>query len=302
MQFTLYKPPPTLGKSILPSFLQCSHLQLSLKKKSQSWFFDQDPLKHTNHNHNHNDDNDRTNDDNTNDDNNHNDDDDDDNPTLPSPPPPNLPNSPHPGTCVSRSHFSHLTRPRQYYSYHIVLGHIERLYQPPPMAPPPPPIHNGKTHRREEICSVGLAGTQHDKSLFPLDQLHIPGLPPSQPPQPGEEEGDLMLLQEPSILDPKGLYWKCFIVASLHPWTLALPQLKPLLTHSTPHFPATIHGANLSLQVMRIPKSVWETRGKELGIKGMCVNPRGKEVATLMVHKDMFAGNKMLSKGAQWEE
>ncbi|KAJ4484544.1 hypothetical protein C8R41DRAFT_447525 [Lentinula lateritia] len=118
-----------------------------------------------------------------------------------------------------------------------------------------------------------LAGTQHDKSLFPLDQLLLPGLPS---PQPGEEEGDLMLLQQPSILDPKGLYWKCFIVASLPPWSLALPQLKPLLTHSTPQFPATIHGADLPLQVMRIPKSVWETRGKELGIKGMCVNPRGE--------------------------
>ncbi|KAJ4467130.1 hypothetical protein C8J55DRAFT_526198 [Lentinula edodes] len=144
-----------------------------------------------------------------------------------------------------------------------------------------------------------LAGTQHDKSLFPLAQLHLPGLPPSQP---GEGEGDLMLLQEPSIQDPKGIYWKCFVVASLHPWTLALPQLKPHLTYSTPQFPATIHGVNLPLEVMRIPKSVWETRGKELGISSMCVNPRGKEVATLMVHKDMFAGNKMLSKGAQWEK
>lgn len=112
-----------------------------------------------------------------------------------------------------------------------------------------------------------------------------------------------MLLQEPSIQDSKGLYWKvshnshhmncvlptqltppsfslspsiqCFVVASRQAWTAALPQLKSSLTYSRPQFPATIHGVNLNLDVMRIPKSVWETRGRELGISSMCVNPRG---------------------------
>ncbi|GAW10038.1 hypothetical protein LENED_012263 [Lentinula edodes] len=144
-----------------------------------------------------------------------------------------------------------------------------------------------------------LAGSQNDKTLFPLDNLHLPGLTQSQP---GEGEGDLMLLQEPSIQDSKGIYWKCFVVASRQAWTAALPQLKSSLTYSRPQFPATIHGVNLNLDVMRIPKSVWETRGRELGISSMCVNPRGKEVATLMIHKDMFADYKMLTKPAQWQK
>ncbi|KAJ3806382.1 hypothetical protein F5876DRAFT_80754 [Lentinula aff. lateritia] len=168
-----------------------------------------------------------------------------------------------------------------------------------------------------------LAGTQHDKSLFPLDQLQLPGLTPTPTQtqtqtQPGQREGDnehenenenenedLVLLQKPSIQDPKGLYWKCFIVASLGPWSAALPQLKSQLRFSTAQTRVsstaqTPPNSVSSLPVLRIPRSIWASRAGELGISSMCVNPRGKALATLMVHKDLFAGNKMLSKGAEW--
>ncbi|KAJ3846850.1 hypothetical protein EV368DRAFT_88437 [Lentinula lateritia] len=159
----------------------------------------------------------------------------------------NLPRWPSPPS-VLQSTMRKLTDEKRYvllgFSY---TGQVRSaFYVPRPTSNIQRPLLIKHTHTTQ------LAGTQHDKTLFPLDQLQLPGLglglTPNQPGDNENENEDLVLLQKPSIQDPKGLYWKVssrcltisFYLTDSSP-SPSLPPPPPPYLRTSPYLPTSLY-------------------------------------------------------------
>ncbi|KAH7871675.1 uncharacterized protein C8R40DRAFT_1121574 [Lentinula edodes] len=207
---------------------------------------------------------------------------------------------------------------------------LRRLFGPPKLEPLP--MKSELELLTDETTHVLLGfsyatqvhGNQYIRQEFPLRELFLPDSTLND--KPG---GDMILLPKSGmeIKDSKMLYWSCFVVANRRAWVNTKPKMiyvtqDPTTTPgSTPH-PTTLtssfstqknivytqeqaQGNNEKKRtVMRIPQAFWKTQKENLGITPMCVDSRGDGpgTTTVLVHEDLFAGNMVLSQGAQWQK